>query len=237
MVTLAAVAGATSRIGLMTDVLLAPARDAVLLAKQAATLDQLSDGRFVLGISVGSRPDDYAVTGFNLRDRGRRFDVALDLMHRAWRGEPVPGTENPVTPRPVNGHSVPIMIGGRTEAAVRRTVKYGVGFTMGGGAPQALQAMMERVRAAWKEAGRDGQPRFAALGYFAIGGDVAAEAEHNIREYYGDYGASVWQNAIKTPEQAKERVEAFEAVGCDEYVIFMTAPAVSQAERLAAAIR
>jgi len=220
----------------MTDVLIAPARDPVLLAKQAATLDQVSGGRFTLGISVGSRPDDFSTTGFNLKDRGKRFDAGLDLMHRAWRGEAVPGTQRPVAPRPVNGHSVPVMIGGRTEHSIERAVKYGVGYTLGGGSPENLKAMMDRVTAAWNEAGRNGKPRFAALGYFALGDEVHAEAEHNVREYYGDYGASVWQNAIKTPDEARWRKEMFEAVGCDEYIMFMTAPALGQAERLAAAV-
>src|SRR5437899_7691774 len=92
LVALAAAAGATERIGLFTDILLAATREPVLLAKQAATLDQVSGGRFVLGIGVGGRPDDFEVTGFGLHDRGKRLDAALDLMHRAWRGEPLPGS-------------------------------------------------------------------------------------------------------------------------------------------------
>ena len=236
LITLAAAAGATERIGLMTDVLLAPAREPVLLAKQAATLDQLSGGRFVLGVGVGSRPDDFAVTGFNVHDRGRRLDAGLELMRRAWRGEAVPGTTRPVTPRPVDGDSVPIMIGGRTDQAVRRTVEHGIGYTQGGGSPEDLKAMMGRIDQAWSEAGRQGRPRYASLGYFAIGEEVADEARTNVLEYYGEYGEMVWRNAIKTPDQARERVKLFEAAGCDELILFMIAPAVTQAERLAEAV-
>src|SRR5437879_1717192 len=78
LVTLAAAAGATERIGLFTDILLAATRESVLLAKQAASLDQVSGGRFVLGIGVGGRPDDFAVTGTDFHTRGRRLDAALD---------------------------------------------------------------------------------------------------------------------------------------------------------------
>src|SRR5438046_9388710 len=81
MVTLAAAAGATERIGLMTDTLLATTRQPVLLAKQAATLDQLSGGRFVLGIGAGGREDDFTVTGSGFHDRGKRLDAGLDRMH------------------------------------------------------------------------------------------------------------------------------------------------------------
>lgn len=236
LVTLAAAAAVTERIGLLTDILLATIREPILLAKQAATLDQLSRGRFVLGIGVGGRQDDFAVTGFNFRDRGKRLDAALDLMHRAWRGEPVPGTDKPVTPRPVNGHSVPIIVGGQAERSVDRVVKYGIGYTQGGGTPEGLKAMMGRVTAAWQAARREGKPEFRALAYFAIGDEVHAEGQSNIVDYYGDWGARVWQGAVKTADDARERVRAYEAVGCDELVLFMTAPAVEQAERLAEAV-
>lgn len=236
LIALAAAAAVTQRIGLMTDILLAATREPVLLAKQAATLDQISGGRFVLGIGSGIRQDDFTVTGTNYHDRGRRIDAALELMHQAWRGEPVPGTTQPVTPRPVNGRSVPMMFGGQAEKVVQRAAKYGIGYTLGGGNPEALKGMMQRVDAAWKAAGREGRPEYRALSYFALGPDVAAESEQNILAYYGDYGPRIWAAAPKTAEQAKQRVELFEAVGCDELIFFVTAPSVDQVDRLAGAV-
>jgi len=236
LVTLAAAAGATERIGLCTDILLAATREPVLLAKQAASLDQISGGRLVLGIGIGSRPDDFAVTGNDFKTRGRRQDAALELMHSAWRGGPVPGTEHAVTPRPVNGTSVPILFGGGADAVIRRLVKYGIGYTQGGGTPESLMAMMDRVNGAWKAAGRAGKPEFQALAYFALGDHTHSEAESNLRDYYGEWGPRVWQGTIKTATEVKERVKAYEAIGCDELVLFITAAAVEQAERLAEAV-
>lgn len=236
LVTLAAAAGATERIGLQTDILLATTREPVMLAKQAATLDQVSGGRFVLGVGVGGRADDFTVTGFDLHDRGKRMDAMLDLMHRAWRGEPVPGSDQPVTPRPVNGHSVPLTIGGHSERALARIGKYGIGFTLGGGTPEQLAGMIERVTSIWNGAGRPGKPEFRALSYFALGDDVAGEAESNLREYYSDYGPRVWAGAVKTAEEVWQRVSAFEQAGADELILFMAAPALSQVERLAEAV-
>src|SRR4030088_3366200 len=69
LTTLAAVAGATERIGLLTGVLLEPTREPVQLAKSAASLDQLSGGRFTLGVSVGGRGDDFEATAMALADR------------------------------------------------------------------------------------------------------------------------------------------------------------------------
>ena len=96
--------------------------------------------------------------------------------------------------------------------------------------------MMQRVDIAWDEAGREGRPQYRALSYFALGDDVAAEAERNVLDYYGDFGSRIWAAAVKTPEQAVERVRLFEEAGCDELILFMTAPAVDQAERLAKAV-
>ncbi len=236
LVTLAAAAGATSRIGLMTDIVLAATREPALLAKQAATLDQISSGRFVLGIGSGARSDDFAVVGADFHSRGRRLDAALDLMHRAWRGEALPGSAEAVAPRPVNGHSVPTMFGGYTEKTVERIVRYGVGYTLGGGQPDALKGMMERINGAWSEARREGRPRFVTLSYYALGDDAAGEAEQNLLGYYGDSGPRIWGAAVRTAEQAKERVRMFESVGCDELILFMAAPAIEQVGRLAEAV-
>src|SRR5439155_16444466 len=84
ILALAAAAGATERIALLTNVLLGPTRNPVLLAKEAASLDQLAGGRFTLGIGVGARPDDYEAVGLDFHARGKRFDSDLELMHRVW---------------------------------------------------------------------------------------------------------------------------------------------------------
>jgi alkanesulfonate monooxygenase SsuD/methylene tetrahydromethanopterin reductase-like flavin-dependent oxidoreductase (luciferase family) len=233
---LAAAAAVTERIGLMTDILLATTREPVLLAKQAATLDQISGGRFVLGVGVGGREEDFSVSGYAHHGRGKRMDAYLELMHRAWRGEPPRGTNEPVTPRPVNGVAVPVIIGGHSERALARIARYGIGYTLGGGTPESLAKMMERVNTIWKEAGREGKPEFKALRYFALGDEVAAEAEQNIHAYYGEYGARSWAATIKTAEDANELVKAFAAVGCDELILFMAGPRLDQVDRLAEAI-
>jgi alkanesulfonate monooxygenase SsuD/methylene tetrahydromethanopterin reductase-like flavin-dependent oxidoreductase (luciferase family) len=236
LVTLAAAAAATERIGLFTDILLGPAREPVLLAKQAASLDQISGGRFVLGVGVGNRSDDFAVTGMDFHTRGKRFDAALQVMHSAWRGEPVPGTDVAVTPRPVNGSSVPMLFGGGSDQSLQRLLRYGIGFTQGGGTPESLQTAMERIGKAWRAAGREGEPRYQALVYFVLGDDAQEGGERSIRDYYGAYGDRVWAGAVKDPEEARARVAAYRAVGCDELVFFAAAPAVAQAERLAEAV-
>jgi alkanesulfonate monooxygenase SsuD/methylene tetrahydromethanopterin reductase-like flavin-dependent oxidoreductase (luciferase family) len=74
LVTLAAAAAVTDRIGLITNILLAPTRNAILLAKEAASVDQLSGGRFSLGLGVGSRRDDFVAAERAFEERGRRFD-------------------------------------------------------------------------------------------------------------------------------------------------------------------
>jgi alkanesulfonate monooxygenase SsuD/methylene tetrahydromethanopterin reductase-like flavin-dependent oxidoreductase (luciferase family) len=236
LTAVAAIAGATTGIGLFTDILLATTREPVLLAKQAATLDQLSGGRFVLGMGVGTREDDFTTTGMGYHDRGRRFNAQLELMHQAWRGEPLPGTDRAVTPRPVNGESVPIMLGGWSERAISRVKRWGIGYTQGGGGPQAFEGLKQKVEAAWREGGREGRPEFRALIYFAFGSAAIERAEANIRDYYGDFAEMVMPSLVRDAEGAREMKRGFEAAGCDELYYFMEAPGVEQAERLAEAV-
>jgi len=102
LTTLAAAAGATSRIGLLTDVLLTPVYPPVWLAKATASLDALSSGRLTLGLGVGARPDDFAAVERPFERRGRLMDETLALLHRAWAGEPVAGGTLPVCPPPAS---------------------------------------------------------------------------------------------------------------------------------------
>src|ERR687891_883914 len=87
LISLAAAAAVTDHIGLMTNILIAPLRDEVLLAKEAASVDRLSAGRLTLGLAVGGRRDDYSAVGDGFKTRGRRFEQQIEAMSKVWRGE------------------------------------------------------------------------------------------------------------------------------------------------------
>ncbi len=166
---LAAAAAVTERIGLLTNVAIGPVYDRALLAKLAAGVDQLSGGRFVLGLGPGWRDEDYVVAGKDYSTRGKRLDEDIEFMLRAWRGELVEGATKKLTPTPTNGESVPLAFGGTVPRAFERVATYGIGWTAGGAAPSDVAGLNETVQAAWAKVGRDGQPRRWALAYYGLG--------------------------------------------------------------------
>ncbi len=136
LISLAAAAAVTERIGLMTNILIAPLRNEVLLAKEAASVDRLSGGRLTLGLAVGGRRDDFSAVKDGFERRGRRFDQQVESMRRVWRGERLSESEQPSVPLP--GREMPILIGGSTDKVVERTVRYGAGYTAGGAGPDMV---------------------------------------------------------------------------------------------------
>ena len=235
LIALAGAAGATTRIGLMTNSLLGPTRDPVLLAKEAASVDQLSNGRLVLGLSVGARQDDFALTGRNFHDRGRRWDEALELIHRAWQGETIGDSPHPITPRPVRDGKIPIMVGGMAPRAIERAIRWGVGWTAGGAPPEAAAQVAASVRNTWTEAGKAGEPRIAALSYYALGPHADEGASTYLGHYYGfaPWGKDMWQMIPRSEEAVRERVRQFEEVGVEELFLDPTIADVEQVDRLA----
>jgi len=117
-IMLASAAAVTTRIRLMTGVMLAPLRKEGVLAKQAASLDAISNGRLTLGFGVGRRPDDYKAAPAQYSNRGRRFEDQIATMKRIWAGEDV-DPENgvgPIGPPPVQKGGPEILIGGASPA-------------------------------------------------------------------------------------------------------------------------
>jgi alkanesulfonate monooxygenase SsuD/methylene tetrahydromethanopterin reductase-like flavin-dependent oxidoreductase (luciferase family) len=234
LITLAAAAGATSRIRLLTNVLLAPLYPSVLLAKSAASLDQLSGGRFTLGVAPGGRTDDFELVGRDFHTRGRDFDDQLELMHRTWRGEPVEKDGPLIAPQPVNDQRVPILIGGGSDRAVQRAVTWGAGWTVGGGPIDAAVAGFEKVRRAWQDAGRAGEPRLAAMQYFSLGSEE--ESRTYLREYYsflGPYAELIANAAHRTPDAIRGAAEALRSAGCTELYFVATTDDPDDVDRLA----
>jgi alkanesulfonate monooxygenase SsuD/methylene tetrahydromethanopterin reductase-like flavin-dependent oxidoreductase (luciferase family) len=235
LIALAAAAAVTERVGLMTNVLLGPTRNPVLLAKEAASVDQISGGRLTLGLAVGTREDDFEAVGLDFHSRGKRFDEDLELMHRAWRGEPM-GAGKPVGPRPVRGDRVPLVFGGTSDRAIERTIRWGVGWSQGGGAPDQGGAFAERVRKAWKEAGKPGEPRIVALTYFAVGQAAEEKAAAYLTDYYGQYGPQIVKRIPTSADALKETVSTFEGYGFHELFLDPTVADLAQLDAAAEAV-
>ncbi len=239
MTVLAAAAGVTQRIRLVTSILLAPLRNGGVLAKQAASLDALSGGRLTLGFGVGNREDDYQAAPASFSNRGRRFDEQLALMKRIWAGEPVGDGVGTVGPPPAQPGGPEILIGAFSPVALARAGKWADGFLGAGLPPDQLQQQYEAVNAAWKSAGRSGQPRLVSLGYYRLGEETQQPAEAYLRDYYAFYGPmaeQMVQGMLTTPEAIREKAQAYEAVGLDELILMPTVASLDQVDRLADAV-
>src|SRR6185312_8676509 len=128
-------AAATSTIGIATGVLLLPEHNPVLVAKQAATLDTLSGGRLTLGIGIGWSREEFDALGVPFARRGARTAEYVDAIRTLWRddvasfdGEFVRFESVRVNPKPVRDRRIPIMLGGNSDAALRRVAAWGDGW-------------------------------------------------------------------------------------------------------------
>ncbi|MFI6565053.1 LLM class flavin-dependent oxidoreductase [Streptomyces sp. NPDC050534] len=239
LIALSAAAAVTSRIRLTTSVLLAPLHtNAALLAKQAASLERISGGRFVLGAGLGGRDDDFAASGLSTKGRGRRFEEQLKEMKRVWAGEER-GFAGGIGPRTVREGGPELILGGGTEASFRRVAELGDGWIMGGGSPDMFAQAAAGVDTAWRDAGRSGTPRKLSLAYFGLGPNARAQADGYLLDYYGflgDVAGQIAGSAAVTPDMVKSYVAAFEASGCDELIFVPTGSGLEQIELLAEAI-
>jgi alkanesulfonate monooxygenase SsuD/methylene tetrahydromethanopterin reductase-like flavin-dependent oxidoreductase (luciferase family) len=235
LIALTAAAAVTERIRLVTDILIAPLRaNTALFAKQAATIDHLSGGRLVLGLAPGGREDDYTLGGLDFHRRGRLFDEQLEALPRLWAGE---GGLGPAPASP--GGRPGLLIGGANEKAYARAARHGDGWTAGGAGPEAFGQAREAVRAAWKDAGRDGEPRTMALFYFSLGDDPEGAARASLGDYYsflGDYADMIVQGAVKDADGLRSIVAAYEEAGADEVICFPASADPAQVDLLADAV-
>jgi alkanesulfonate monooxygenase SsuD/methylene tetrahydromethanopterin reductase-like flavin-dependent oxidoreductase (luciferase family) len=235
LIALAAAAAVTERIELLTNILLLPTRQPVLLAKETATIASISNGRLTLGIGVGGREDDFSLTETSFTARGKRTDEMLEIMTSAWRGEPIDGGTEPVVPV-VPGGRVPLVIGGNGAAAVRRTIEYGDGWTVGGAPPDQVAPMAQRIRQAWKDAGKAGAPRILALTYYSLGDEVEDSSNGYLRHYYatfGQYAEMIAKGALRSEDAIRGALDAYAEAGVDEVIFDPTVADIAQIDRLA----
>jgi probable F420-dependent oxidoreductase len=160
---LAAMAGATKRIRLATGVLIAPLRPALLLAKTAATLDVLSDGRLDLGVGVGWQREEFDANGTPFAGRSKRLDDQLRACRALWSGEPVSFRSGTVSfedlvclPRPLQAGGPPLWLGmAANERNAERCAALGAGWLPMETEPAEISRGVALLRAAYERAGRD----------------------------------------------------------------------------------
>ena len=232
-VALAAAAGATKSIGLLSNVLLASVWPSALLAKETAGIDAVSGGRLTLGLGVGGRPDDFVVEGLGLAGRGRRFDRDLAVYRDVWQGELFGGGPNPaVTP---GARQIPLLIGGGAPVSFERMARWGNGYVGPAAPPPAVAPAFEGARSAWAEAGREGSPYLVAVAYFALS-DVE-QGRANVWDYCSAHGeeiARMMADGVATgPGPIKDRVAAYADLGVDELIFSPSLGDVDEISRLA----
>jgi alkanesulfonate monooxygenase SsuD/methylene tetrahydromethanopterin reductase-like flavin-dependent oxidoreductase (luciferase family) len=117
-------------------------------------------------------------------------------------------------------------------------VKWGVGWTAGGAGADMVGPFAERVRAAWKEAGRPGQPRIVALSYFSMQEDRTEESQRNLLDYYShaDWAQAMAESTPRGPAPVRETVDRFEDAGVDELVLDPTVADLAEVDLLADAV-
>ncbi len=147
LMTLSFIASATSRIGLGTEVLVLPQRQPVMVARQIATLDTLSDGRVRLGVGVGWQKAEFDALGEDYTTRGKRMDDAIRLLRACWQDEKIAFTsphynldDIAMEPKPPQGGNLPIWIGGGSKRALRRVGELGDGWLATGMHDEAMVA-------------------------------------------------------------------------------------------------
>jgi len=213
ILTLAWVGARHTRVTLGTSVIVVPPRNAVVLAKELATLDSLTGGRVIAGVGVGWNEREFANIGEGgrFRVRGAYLDEAIRLWRHLWSGsrEPFQGSFTSIDdfvfgPLPEQGAKLPIYVGGRTEPALRRAGRLADGYHSSATSPAKYAPRIPVIRAAAEEAGRT-MPTLTA----------------RVRVRQGTTTDDGHYAARGTPEQVAAELRAFADLGVTHLALWL----------------
>ena len=240
IVELSAAAALTNRVRLWTTIIVLPAHDAVDVAKQLASVDQLSGGRLTVGIGVGGREHDYRAISGSYDRRWSRMDEQVAVMKRIWNGEPPFEGADPVGPPPVQAGGPPFVAGAMGPKSLARAAKWATGVDAGstvfGIDPAATEAAFTRIREAWAAEGRTDAPHISASLWYALG-DGAQERlydyGYSYMKIFGEEVGTMMASMLTTftPESLTTAVATLESLGCDELFLVPTTADVTELAR------
>ena len=232
LIALAAAAGVTQRIRLMSAVLLLPLYPPALAAKMVATLDIVARGRLDLGVGLGGEyPREFEACGVPLSERGARVDEALEVMKLLWSGKPVSFSgrfsrfeDVSLRPRPNQRPHPPIWIAGRSQAAMRRAALLGQGWLPYMVDPQQYKESVDAIKTTMQSIGRSEKDFRFGLSIFASVQNRSRQAREGaverLNQVYGqDFSVLVDRFALAgTPAECRRRIDEFIQAGVRTFV-------------------
>jgi probable F420-dependent oxidoreductase len=240
---LAGIAACTEHLILGTDVLVMPFYHPVRVAEDGALLDVMSHGRFILGAAIGYKPDEFALYGVALENRGARFEEAIRLIRELWTQEEVDFEGRyyrvrglRIEPRP-DGHGCPpIWLGGWGELSLTRAARFGDAWLPGptanlGKLLEAQQIYQQKLR----EAGSDPAARPTPLTREVLVADTDREARevaehHLLVSYREEYGTREWKHPLIGGEDATP-LDQFDSISRDRFLVGAPDTIIQQIEK------
>jgi probable F420-dependent oxidoreductase len=191
---IAAMAAVTRRLRFGTMVTILPLRHPLEVAKSVGTAALLSGGRVALGVGAGWIREEFETLGVDFATRGARMDEAIGALRALWEGGMVERrgrffTFGPLQMSPAPGHPIPLWVGGTSARALRRAARLGDGWIGTGHAPAEAAALLERLRALRREAGREDAP-FETIVPLAVPPDP--EGLRRLADEHGMTATTAW---------------------------------------------
>ena len=228
MSVMAALAGATKRIKFGMNVASLGLRDPVLMAKQCATIDVLSEGRLLPAFGLGStRSRDYTATGTATTKRGKRMNECLEILSRLWSEERVSTngeffrlSEATIAPRPVQ-QPLPLWVGGSAPQAIARTARWGTGWQAGVESADKVAPVIQAIKAKAAEYGRQiDEDHFGAGFGFRFG----SLDEPIMQRYVTGFSRSLGKSpdaftAVGDAEAVMQKVRGFREAGAHKFIL------------------
>ena len=229
MATLSYLAATTQRVLLGTSVLVLPYHNPVELATYTATLDQISNGRVLLGVGVGAMTEEFEALGISMRQRGSLTNESIAVMKELWTNEDPNYHSNrwqfsdlKFSPKPVQQPHIPVWVGGSSPGALKRTATMGDGWHPTGLPPEAFSELCQEVRRMAEAAGRDPN---------AITMSARVEVE-----VHGGPSSSRAQNRSRLPGDNRDQMIAgirdYQAAGVDHIVLALNSGDVPRLKEL-----
>ena len=243
LIALSMVAAYSERLKFGTSVLQLPIRNPVILAKEMATLDYLSNGRFLPAIGLGQEdPREYEACGVSKEDRGRRTDEVMTVLRRLWQEENVSHEgqfysfhDVTVTPKPVQVPTIPVWVGGRSEAAQRRVGRVGDGWLVSSATPQEVGEGIEVIFSTAAEHGRRVDEDHIGI---LVGYSIAATPEQALSTAEADAvrlrpDAHLTEySALGPPDLVRDTIQRYLDAGASKFVVRPLCPPGQAIEQL-----